>query len=180
METSEKISIAAIIISLSSLFISGYIGYCFANKSFKKQARLTEIKTLITNKNELINNLEALSVVGIQIATKEYHMQPDQLGEIPENLQEKYWTSVYEGHDFEELWLILGVLSKLNFEQILSKRDNEVEEQFRALKALRTNRYITKAERAHLVYQICFKKQLGMTIKGIDDEYIRKNFKSNL
>jgi hypothetical protein len=134
---------------------------------------------LIKNKNELINNLEALGAVGMQISTSEYNIKPDNMGEIPENLREEYWASVYEGHDFEELWLILGELSKLNFEHILKNKDFNVE-QYKALNALRTNRYLTKAKRAHTVYQICYKQKLGVEIKQLKNEDIIKSYKSNL
>ena len=174
MNTSDKISILAIVIAFLSLFVSGFIGNFFAIRSFKKQARLTAINSLIQIKGEFIDYLETFSIVGTQVAVKEYKMQPDKLGEIPEPLREKYWTSVYNGLDFEELYIILGELSKLNFEQILNNRNPLLAEQFKALKALRTNRYMSNAERCNMVFQICFSNKLYFEIKKIEDDFIRQ------
>ena len=69
------------------------------------------------------DNLGALSVCGTQIAVKDFKMKPENLGVIPEEFREKYWLSVYNGHDFDELNIIIRELSNLNFEKILDEYD---------------------------------------------------------
>lgn len=171
---SNKTSLTTFVIPVITVGLAAFLSYIVTKKTIKYEIQEQKVYEISRIKDRFISDVELFGETARSIAEYEFGTNFANKPYVEE--YEKFYQKLFDLGLVNILYDDIAILNSENFDLFLSKFDDDLHSGYKTLELSKNNPDITKAKKAHLVYQLFFENKLREDLNRIKESDIRNYY----